>query len=136
MKRLFIDSDILLDVLLDRPPHFDPAAALLNAGFSKSIQLYTSGLVVSHMIYFLKDVHKYNQVKGLLNSLLNGINICTIDHSVIEAALFSNWKELEDAIQYFAAIQAKVDAIITRNKKDYKLSRIPVYTAAEWGSLT
>lgn len=135
MKRLFVDSDILLDVFLDRPPHFDPAATLLNEAFCRNIQLYTSGLVISHMIYFLKDINKYSQVKSILDVLLNGVNICTIDQSVIEAALNSSWKDLEDAIQYFAATHAKANAIITRNKKDYKLSRIPVYTAAEWVSL-
>ena len=131
MKNIFLDSDVILDVLLKRPGFYLPAANLLAAARINNLQLFTSSVVFVNVNYFLEKFDRVNRVT-LLKGLRSIISIVEVGGVVIDKALDSDMTDFEDAIQYYAALSAKTDAIITRNIKDYKNTTIPVLTAEQF----
>ena len=129
MKRIFLDSDIILDALLKRP-QFEIAAKniLLN---QRRDGLYTSSSAFINVHYFLNKFDRVNKNR-LLSVLRSAISIINVDEKIIDQALESNFADFEDAVQYFAAIAARIDFIITRNTKDYKQATIPVLTPEQF----
>jgi predicted nucleic acid-binding protein len=131
LKNIFLDSDVILDVLLKRPGFYLPAANLLAAARINNLQLFTSSVVFVNVNYFLEKFDRVNRVT-LLKGLRSIISIVEVGGAVIDKALDSDLTDFEDAIQYYAALSAKADAIITRNIKDYKNTTIPVLTAEQF----
>jgi len=130
--KVFIDSDIILDVLAKREPFYKPAALLLSLIEIGKIDGYTSPIVFSTVHYVLrKRVSKKTTIDSLkyLKSL---IQILPLDKRAIELALDSEFNDFEDAIQCFCAEQNNINYIITRNKIDYKKAEITVLNAKEF----
>ncbi len=133
--KVFIDSDIILDVLAKREPFYKPAALLFSLVEKGKIDGYTSPIVFSNVHYVLrKRVSKKTTINSLryLKSL---IQILPLDKRAIELALDSEFSDFEDAIQYFCAEQNSINYIITRNKIDYKKANINILTAKEFLSM-
>ena len=133
--KVFIDSDIILDILANREPFYKPAALLFSLIEKGKIDGYTSPIVFSNVHYVLrKRVSKKTTIDSLryLKSL---IQILPLDQRAIELALDSDFNDFEDAIQYFCAEQNNINYIITRNKIDYKKAEITVLTAKEFLSM-
>ncbi|MFI5162524.1 MAG: PIN domain-containing protein [Sphingobacteriales bacterium] len=131
MKRVFIDSDIILDALLKRPGFELPAINLLALAAQSGISAATSSIAFMNVHYFLDKFERPNKIV-LLKNLRSFINIIEIGKDEIDLTLNSNFTDFEDAVQYFAAISAKADVIVTRNIKDYKQANIPVLTAEQF----
>jgi len=131
LKNIFLDSDVILDVLLKRTGFYLPAANLLAAARINNLQLLTSSVVFVNVNYFLEKFDRGNRVT-LLKGLRSIISIVEVGGAVIDKALVSDLVDFEDAIQYYAALSAKADLIITRNIKDYKNTTIPVLTAEQF----
>jgi predicted nucleic acid-binding protein len=132
---IFIDSDIILDILAKREPFYDPAALLFSLIEKGKIVGYTSPVVFSNVHYVLrKRISKKTTIESLryLKSL---IQILPLDNRAIELALDSEFNDFEDAIQYFCAEQNSINYIITRNKIDYKKAKINILTAKEFLSM-
>jgi len=133
--KVFIDSDIILDVLSKREPFYDSAVILFSLIEKNKIQGYTSPIVFSNVNYVLrKRVTKQNTIESLryLKSL---IQILPLDKRVIESALDSQFSDFEDAIQYFCAEQNGIKYIITCDKADYEKAEINILTAKEFLSM-
>lgn len=132
MIKLFIDSDIILDLLAEREPHYVHAARLFSLIDQNKITGYTSPLIFANLHYLLKK-HTTNLLAlKSLRKLKTLISILPIDERVIEQSLNSEFNDFEDAIQYFTAVNNGITQIITRNKTDYKRSKIDVLTAEEF----
>ncbi|MDT3404167.1 PIN domain-containing protein [Mucilaginibacter terrae] len=133
-KKVFVDSDIILDLLLKREPFFRFSQTLLNAADKYSFTLYTSTLVIANVHYFLnkslKDKATARLHIKLLAEIIAILSVVTAED--IDFAINSNNNDFEDAIQISVAENAKADIIITRNTKDYKHSTIPVLTAEQF----
>lgn len=93
---------------------------------------YTSPLIFANLHYLLKKQTSNLLVLKSLRKLKTLINILSIDERVIEQLLNSEFNDFEDAIQYFTAVNNGITLIITRNKTDYKRSKIDVLTAEEY----
>lgn len=132
MIKLFIDSDIILDLLAEREPHYIHAARLFTLIDQNEIIAYTSPLIFANLHYLLKKQTTNLLALKSLRKLKTLINILPIDERVIEQALNSGFNDFEDAIQYFTAVNNGITLIITRNKIDYKRSKIDVLTAEEF----
>ncbi|MDP3580340.1 MAG: PIN domain-containing protein [Ignavibacteria bacterium] len=132
MIKLFIDSDIILDLLAEREPHYIHAARLFTLIDQNEIIAYTSPLIFANLHYLLKKQTTNLLALKSLRKLKTLINILPIDERVIEQALNSEFNDFEDAIQYFTAVNNGITLIITRNKIDYKRSKIDVLTAEEF----
>lgn len=131
MKKIFLDSDIILDGLLKRPQFELAAINLLALAARSGVKAVTSSIVFMNVHYFLDKFDRVNKM-NLLKTLRSIVNIIEIGEDEIDLALNSNFSDFEDAVQYYAAMSAKADAIITRNVKDYKHASIPVLTAEQF----
>ncbi|MEN8248141.1 MAG: PIN domain-containing protein [Bacteroidota bacterium] len=126
----FIDTDVVLDFLLDREPFSSFASVIFTYSEDNKIKTYISPLTISNCYYILRKLASHNKVIDTLQKLLLVTNITTLSKKDVVSALNSNFKDLEDALQHFSAIShSKIDVILTRNLKDYKSSEIPVMTA-------
>ncbi|MHB8132450.1 MAG: type II toxin-antitoxin system VapC family toxin [Mobilitalea sp.] len=132
MIKLFVDSDIILDLLAEREPHHIHAARLFTLINQNKIIAYTSPLIFANLHYLLKKQTTNIVALKSLRKLKTLINILPIDERVIEQSLNSEFNDFEDAIQYYTAVNNGITLIITRNKIDYKRSKIDILTAEEF----
>ena len=128
MKQLiFLDTDVVLDFLAGRQPFALNAAMIFTLGQERKVQLFISPLTFSNCYYILRKVAQHEKVIEKLVDLLDFVDITRMNKRSVERALKSEFKDFEDALQNYSAIEnEKIDAIITRNLKDYKKSEIAV----------
>jgi predicted nucleic acid-binding protein len=131
-KHVFIDSDVLLDMLLTREPFWGYTQLLLLESQSQGIALNTSVLVIANVNYILEKKIGALAAKNTIRTLVQRMKVLPFESDIIDLALASGFNDLEDCIQYLIAKRYKCEAIITRNIKDYKQSTIPVLTAEQF----
>jgi predicted nucleic acid-binding protein len=133
MTDLFIDTDVIIDFLIDRKPHSREAAIIFTLIDHKKLKGYVSSLTFSNLYYVLRKLDSHNKVIAKLDSLSKMVNILKVDEQIIKNAISSSFPDFEDTIQYFSALDSKkIDVIITRNTKDFKNSTIPVMTPGDY----
>jgi predicted nucleic acid-binding protein len=132
MTKLFLDTNIVLDLLGERIPHYQAIAKIMTLVEQGQIQSVISALSFPTVYYILSKQIKSEQVKERLRNLKILCAVAPINEFIIEKSLNSKLKDFEDAIQYFCALHLDCDIILTRNAKDYKSSEIPVMTAEEY----
>lgn len=135
MKRLYIDSDILLDLFMKRDAFYEPASELLSLIDMKQVKAFTTPLVFSNLFYILRKHRSKSIALKTLTTLREIIDIAPVSKKSTDLALNSEFTDFEDALQYYSAIEAGAGYIITRNKSDYKHSEIPVLSAKEFLTL-
>lgn len=129
MTYLFIDTDVLIDFLTDRKPFSRDAAVLFLLLDKKKIKGFVSALCFSNLYYILRKFSTNKKVITKLKELAEFVGILKVDDNIVKSALASDFKDFEDAIQYFTAQKYKrIDIIITRNIKNYKNIVLPVMT--------
>ena len=133
MTDLFIDTDVIIDFLVDRKPFSGESAIIFTLIEQKKLKGYASSLTFSNLYYILRRFETHNKVISKLDSLSKMVTILKVEEKTIKNALVSGFPDFEDSIQYFCAIDnKKVDVIITRNTKDYKKSEITVMTPGDY----
>ncbi len=132
MKKVFVDSDIILDLLAKREPNYIYAAKLFTLIDQQKITGYTSPIVFANLHYILRRNSSNLSALKSLRKLKTLINILPVDERIIEQSLNSDFTDFEDAIQYFTAVNNGISIILTRNKSDYRKSNIPIATAEEY----
>lgn len=133
MKSVLIDTDVLLDFYLDRKPFSDDSLQLLLKCEQKQFRAFITPVIVANTYYILRRHATHLYVVEKLQILLNTISVLAMDQKQVLAALDSKFTDFEDAFQYFSAVNSnKIDAIITRNIKDFKKSALPVFTPQEY----
>lgn len=128
--RVFLDANILLDLILHRQG-FPLANNIMQAGINGSLQLYTTPSVLHIVAYFSKKHFKVEKTKQILSTLLNDVQIIDSDHSTAIAAINSSIDDIEDALQYYTALNHNADYFISSDKKlkNSSLPQLPVFTA-------
>ncbi len=132
MKKIFLDTNIIIDFLGEREGFYKASAKILTLADKKKIQVYTSPSSISNVFYVLA---KYENPKIALEKISKFKLLCSMsvmDEEVVEKAIHSDFKDFEDAMQYFSALASNCDIIITRNEKDFKNALIPVMNAEEF----
>jgi predicted nucleic acid-binding protein len=132
MKDLFLDTNIVLDLLAYRMPFYTEAAKLFSLADKKKIKLSISSLCMADANYILSKQNPEMEVRQILRKFKVLVNVLPLDDKITDLALNSEFKDFEDAIQYYTAIENDQDIIITRNQSDFKESKIPVMTAGEF----
>jgi len=133
MTDLFIDTDVIIDFLIDRKPYSREAAILFTLIEQKKLRGYSSSLTFSNLYYILRKVQTHNKVISKLDSLSKILNILKVEEQTIKNAINSGFTDFEDSIQYFCARDnRRISVIITRNTKDYRNSEIPVMTPGDY----
>jgi len=108
-----------------------PAINTIRLSGTSNFKMITSSVAFVNVHYFLDKFDRPNKFK-LLTYIRSVMSIAEVSEVIIDAALKSGLPDFEDAVQYYAAVAAKADVIITRNIKDYKQSTIPVLTAEQF----
>src|SRR5690606_2017958 len=125
MQHRFVDTNILIDLMSDRRSCSTIAIEIVHIASKEKIKLYTSSHSFATTHYMLKKYIKEQELRTILYSLLDFIEIIPIDIAIIKKSLLSNHDDFEDAIQILAAHSVKkLDFIVTRNVKDFKKSEI------------
>jgi predicted nucleic acid-binding protein len=131
-KKLFVDSDIILDVLAERDNFYEPAASLFDLGYERKIDLFTTAVVLANVFYILRKKLSIEKSKGQIKQLRQIISILPINGKMVDDVLTSKFTDFEDGLQYFSAKEHNIPVIITRNVKDYKEKDLIIQTADEF----
>ena len=132
MERVFVDSDIILDLLAKWEPFYRYAAELFLAVEKGRIEVYVSPIIITNLHYILRKLKNKAQAIKNLQRLKLLVKIIPVDEKIVELALASDFNDFEDAIQYYTARENGIAHLLTRNKKDYKRADINVMTAEEY----
>lgn len=133
MKKLFLDANIVADIVLVREPWCKAAFEILNIASFEVIDLCCSSLTLGTVNYLLtREKFSTEIIKKKLKVFRNNCKMSKVDDSVVDSALNSTFTDFEDAMQYYSAINEGCDIIITRNKKDFSQSQIPVMEPQEF----
>lgn len=130
MKILF-DTNVVLDVLLNRAPHAPVAIALFSAVEKQIIQGFLCATTLTTVDYLATKAIGKAEAKIAVRGLLALFSIADVNQKVLEAAIFSDFADFEDAVLYQAGCYAEVDAVVTRNGKDFKTAERPIYSPDE-----
>lgn len=132
--KLVLDTNIIVDFVHKRDPFFEDARKLLICGRMGEFDLWLTSSQITDLVYILSDEGKKESLPQALKSLQGlrtFISILPIGSTEIDHMLASSWDDPEDCLLYQAALQAKADALITRNQADFQASIIPVLDCRE-----
>lgn len=132
MENIFVDTNVVIDLLAKREPFYKEAQDLFTLSDKKEVQLFISSLTFANAYYSIVRHHKEVDAKKYLSKFKVLVTILPLEDKAIELALASDFKDFEDGLQYFIAMDHEADIIITRNKKDFTNSKIPLMTAEEY----
>ncbi|MBE3138188.1 MAG: PIN domain-containing protein [Actinobacteria bacterium] len=132
MRKIFPDTNIILDLLAYRMPFYTEAAELFSLADKKKLTLSISSLCLADTHYILSKQNPEMEVRKILRKFKVLVNVLPLDDKITDLALNSEFRDFEDAIQYYTAIENEQELIITRNYSDFKDSKIPVMTAGEF----
>ncbi len=134
-KKVFLDINVILDVLLKRDKLYKAPAFIFKAIENEKIEGVICALSFPTLFYILsKEIGKEKAI-SLLNKIRGIFSVSKVDEKIIDKALVSNFKDFEDAIQYYSSLDSKSDYLITRNIKDYKTVNTPVISPEEFVAL-
>jgi predicted nucleic acid-binding protein len=122
----------MLDLLGERIPFYEPAAKIASLADLGKLSITVLALSYATVSYFLTKYEDSKKAKDKLLKFKIISNICSLDETIIEKGLNSNFSDFEDALQYFSALKSNCDILITRNGKDFKTAAIPIMTAEEY----
>ena len=132
MKAL-IDTNIVLDVLLKRTPHYEKSARILVLSEKREIEAYISASAVTDIYYIIcKALKDKRAAIDLLRKLVNIVKVAAVTSDDVRQALELEWEDFEDSIQYMVGVNVPAEYIITRNPQDFKRGSISVLTPDEF----
>jgi PIN domain protein len=131
-KKIFVDSDIVLDVLCKRDPYYEYAAKVFSLADMKKLTVYTSSLVVANVYYILRKAIGIEKSKEALRKLRLLVKIISVEEREVDLALNSSFSDFEDALQYYTAVKHGMETLLTRNIKDYKEKDLIIQTPEQF----
>lgn len=134
-KKVFVDTDIIYDLLAKRDPFYSAAARLFTLADEGKVQIFISALSLANIHYLVSKQQSESQAKQILRKFKVLVHITPLTEKIIDLALNSEFEDFEDAIQYFSALQNDIEILLTRNLKDYKKAQISVLTAQDFINL-
>jgi len=132
MIKVFLDTNILIDLIADRMPFSKHAIEIFKSAEEQKVQLFTSSHSIATAHYLLKKYVEEKELRVILSNLLEFLDVISVDLDVLKKGLRSNHKDFEDAVQIVCASSiVGINFIVTRNPKDFKTSEIAVLTPDE-----
>lgn len=132
MRKIFIDTNILLDVILHRADFYQQAAAIWADCESRKVQGYVSAISLNNMHYIMRKMVAPDVALEYVRLVLNVFSIVPLDESILRLAVDLPQKDFEDAIKTFSAVQIKADCIVTRDKSHFSNHYMPVISPIEY----
>jgi len=133
MNRIFLDTNIIVDLISDRKPFSKYAIEIFQKAEEGKLELFTSSHSMATTHYLLKKYMEEKELREVLYNLLDYITVIVVDVNILKKGLLSKHKDFEDSIQIFcASSKENIGSIVTRNVKDFKGSEIKVLTPDEF----
>ncbi|GLR15986.1 type II toxin-antitoxin system VapC family toxin [Portibacter lacus] len=130
---VFVDTNVIIDLLAKREPFYHESLKLFSLADSNQIELTVSALSLVNTHYILNDVMKLKDARSIIGKFKVLVESHALNDKVVDLALNDlNFKDFEDGIQYYTALESNANSIITRNLKDFKHSKIPVMSPKEF----
>jgi len=130
--RILLDTNIILDVALNRQGHSEKAKELIYFLNQKEIPFFVTASTVTDIYYILKKSDNHTSALEFLQNFLHYADVAGVDKTIIINALNSGLNDFEDAVQIQSAILNQISTIVTRNKSDFKTSEVEVFTPEEF----
>ncbi len=135
IKKVFIDSDVILDVATGRMPFVEQsktALALIENGYALGV---VSSNSITNIYYVLRKISSNEKARDFIKTILKYISVITVDHDSILTAIESKFMDFEDGVQNYCALKNQCDLILTRNIKDYTFSELQVLEPKDFVAL-
>lgn len=133
MVKIFLDTNVVLDLLGKREPFFQDAKLFLNLHSNGLARLQIAESSLGNLYYLAFNVYKLPHSEFVMNEFIMVCDVLSGGKEVIYRSLESNFKDKEDALQYYTALANKSDFLITRDKKDFKnAEEIPILSPKEF----
>ena len=126
--KILLDTNIILDIALERQPFFGESEQVLSLVEQGEVEGYISASTFSDLYYIIRKAKGRDSTLEFLRYIATFCQVATVDNSVISMALTCNFKDFEDAIQYSTAVINRIDAIVTRNPRDFPVTTPKIVT--------
>lgn len=118
--KVFLDTNIIIDFYDKRGKFYYPAAIIFDLAYKGKIQIFVSATTFVNAFFLLKKSYERKDLYHSMQRLASWCEITDVDKNVIKKSLEEERKDFEDSVQYESSLPYDVDAIVTRNKKDFK----------------
>jgi len=132
MTKAFLDTNIILDLLLDRPPFADDIADIFDIANNNSIVLCVSSLTIANVNYIIGRIEGSKKANQKTDKILQLVTVDPVGQSTVLSARKSSFKDFEDAVQNFCALESNHNVLVTRNTKDFKTSNLSIMNPIEF----
>jgi PIN domain len=132
MKRIFVDANVLVDLLTERRGFYDDAKKLFKLCKERKITPYISSVSIAIINYLLLKIYNEKKAREELEKIYRLTEILPFHKRIISLAHYSNFKDLEGGFQYFTAKESNINVIITRNQKDFQVNDISIITPKQF----
>ena len=132
MKKLFLDTNVVLDLLLDREPFNDDIAEIIEYSIEIKQILCISSTSVTNLNYIISRLENKKSANKKTDRILELVQVENVGESTVKKAIKSKFKDFEDGVQNFCAAETNHKIVITRNTKDYKESMLSILTPKEY----
>lgn len=129
---LFVDTNVILDVFIRRQPFYEDSSCIWTLCETGKITGFVSALSLPNVFYVLRRAQGYKAAKKGMGFMRDVFSIVPLDAQITNQAIDADIKDFEDAIQFFSALRAGADSLITRNTKDYPAGDVPTQTPTEF----
>jgi predicted nucleic acid-binding protein len=133
--KILLDTNIVLDVLMDRLPYSEAATELFSRVEDGTVIGYLCGTTITTVFYLAAKTVGTPRAQDEIRKLLQLFEVAPVNRPVLESSLILDFTDFEDAVIHEAACHVGADAIVTRNQKDFKKSRLPVHSAEEMAKI-
>lgn len=130
--KLFLDTNILIDVIANRKPWVDEALVLLELAKQKKLTLIVADFSFINLAYITRKLFTQEELYALFSDLYLYVKVVEVGGMIIKKSFQKRWKDMEDCVQYLVAKREEADYLITRNEKDFSDSDIPVLSPSEF----
>ena len=128
MAKIFVDTDVCIDLLSGRKPFNATAEKLFSLADIGKIKICVSSLSFSNIDYVLRSQYSANHSRQIIAKFKTLVTVLSVDSKTIDLAIASDFNDFEDAIQYYSAIENGLTTLVTLNLKDFKKATIKVMT--------
>ena len=133
--KVFLDANVILDVLANREPFVSNSAAVLSLVESEKAEGFVAAHTVTTLFYLLRREVGGAKARSILMDLFRVVEIVAVDQDRIYQALAMDWDDFEDAVQASCAAKVEADYLLTRDQEDFRGSHVPVLSPAEYVAL-
>lgn len=133
VSKVFVDSDVIIDFFTDREPFANPASKIFELNELGQIQIYISAVSLNNVYYIVRKYIGHRETIKIIEELVEITEIIGTTKKEIVQALKNDFRDYEDSVQYSSALNIKgIEAIVTRNTKDYVKAKIAIFTAENY----